>query len=386
MIVDVLPTIIFSFKLGIAGLAIAQSLLSAKRGQKYTYYLTGVLIFLSIHTLGDLLVASGGYRFFPNLVGLQLPLATLIGPAFYFYARSMMTRSNVLSAKSITIASIGPLLGVLALLPFAMGLNAEQKLSLANPLTRDAELYKFALATCLLSTLAFITTTLLYLGATYRLLIKHKAQLMKRFSDIEKKSLDWLRSILLLWGSVWALYTIEYVLGFMGIRWVGSGLVIPMLNLFLLLTFAHLSLNQPPLTENQKYEDSESQPRTATLEDDRMERIATKLHQAMQIERLFCENELTLHRLSSTINVSENHISETLSQHLGVNFFLFINHYRVEEAKRLLATTDQSIIDISLESGFNSRSTFNSAFKKAEGVTPSTYRKLGGEHNISKFN
>lgn len=385
MSVDVLPTIIFSFKLGIAGLAIAQSLLSAKRGQKYTYYLTGVLIFLSIHTLGDLLIVSGGYRFFPNLVGLQLPLATLIGPAFYFYARSMMTRSSVLSAKSIFIASIGPLLGVLALLPFAIGLNAEQKLSLANPLTRDPELYKFALVTCLLSTLAFLTTTLLYFGATYRLLINHKAQLMKRFSDIEKESLDWLRSILFLWGSVWVLYTIEYVLGFLGVRWIGSGFVIPMLNLILLLVFAHLSLNQPVLSENHKSEDSESQPRTATLEEDRMKRISTKLQEAMQSERLFCENELTLHQLSSTINVSENHISETMSQHLGVNFFSFINHYRVEEAKKLLATTAKSIIDISLESGFNSRSTFNSAFKKAEGVTPSAYRKQGGDYKISEI-
>jgi AraC-like DNA-binding protein len=384
MIVDVLPTIIFSFKLGIASLAIAQSILSAKRGQKHTYYLTGVLIFLSIHTLGDLLVASGGYRFFPNLVGLQLPLATLIGPAFYFYARSMMTRSSVLSAKSIAIVSIGPLLSVLALLPFALGLNAEQKLSLANPLTRNAELYEFALVTCLLSTLAFLTTTLLYFGATYRLLIRHKAQLMQRFSDIEKKSLDWLRSILFLWGSVWVLYTVEYVLSFMGVWWIGSGLVIPMLNLILLLVFAHLSLNQPLLSEYHKSQDSESQTRTATLANDRMERIAAKLHQSMQSQRLFCENELTLHQLSCTINVSENHISETMSQHLGLNFFSFINHYRVEEAKKLLATTEQSIIDISLESGFNSRSTFNSAFKKAEGVTPSAYRKQGGDYKISK--
>ena len=384
MIVEVLPTIIFSFKLGIAGLAIVQSILSAKRGQKYTYYLTGVLIFLSIHTLGNLLIVSGGYQYFPNLVGLQLPLATLIGPAFYFYARSMMTRSSVINAKSITLASIGPLLGVVALLPFAVQLNAEQKLALANPLTRDPELYRFALVTCLLITLTFLATTLLYLGATYKLQIKHRAQLMQRFSDIEKKSLDWLRLILLLWGSVWVLYAIEYVLVFLGIRWPGSGLVIPMLNLMLLLAFAHLSLDQPLLPENHKSDDNETQFRAATLDFDRMERIAAKLHHAMQNERLFCENELSLNRLSSTINVSENHISETLSQHLGVNFFSFINHYRVEEAKKLLTTTDQSIIDISLESGFNSRSTFNSAFKNAEGITPSAYRKQGDDLNKSE--
>lgn len=385
MIVKVLSTIIFSFKLGIACLAITQSFLSAKRGQKYTYYLTGVLIFFSIHTLGDLLIASGGYQYFPNLVGLQLPIATFIGPAFYFYARSMMTRSSVLHTKSIALACIGPLLGVIALLPFALGLNPEQKLALANPLTRDPELFKFALLTCLLLTLIFLITTLIYLGATYRLQIKHRLQLMQRFSYIEKESLDWLRSILLLWGSVWILYTIEYILGFMGIRWAGSGLVIPMLNLILLLVFAHLSLNQPLLADNQKSKDNETLSRTATLDIDRMSRIAEKLRHAMQRERLFCENELSLNQLSSAINVSENHISETLSQHLGVNFFSFINQYRVEEAKKLLTNTSQSIIDISLESGFNSRSTFNSAFKKAEGVTPTAYRKQSDNQNISEI-
>ncbi|MBU2879995.1 helix-turn-helix transcriptional regulator [Aliiglaciecola lipolytica] len=384
MIVKVLPTIIFSFQLGIAGLAIAQTLLSARGGQKHTYYLTGVLIFLSIHTFGDLLVVSGGYRYFPNLVGLQFPLATLIGPAFYFYARSMMTRSNVLSTKSMLTASIGPVLGILVLLPFALGLTTEQKLSLADPLTRDAELYKFALLTCLLSTLTFLISTLLYFSATYRLLNNHKVQLMKRFSVIEKKSLDWLRTILLLWGSVWVLYTIEYILNFIGVSWIGSGVVIPMLNLLLLLAFAHLSLNQPLLSETDKSKDSDLQPRAAALDDDRMKRIAVKLHKVMQGERLFCENELSLHRLSEAIGISQNHISETLSQHLQINFFSFINNYRVEEAKRLLTTTTLSIIDISLESGFNSRSTFNSAFKKTEGVTPSAYRMLMNNHNTTK--
>ncbi|WP_395342278.1 helix-turn-helix domain-containing protein [Ningiella sp. W23] len=332
-----------------------------------------------------MLIASGGYRFFPNFVGLQWPLATLIGPAFYFYARSMTTRADALSSKSIALACVGPLLGIFALLPFAIGLNAEQKLALANPLTRDAELYQFALITCLLSTVIFLVTTLLYFGATYRLTIRHTAQLMNRFSDINKKSLSWLQSILILWGSVWILYTIKYVSSFIGVDWAGSAFVIPLLNLLLLLAFANLSLNQPMLSHEHKSEESESLTRTPSLEMSRMERVATKLHHAMQRERLFCENELTLHRLSSAINVSENHISETLSQYLNLNFFKFINQYRVDEAKTLLANTELSIVDISLESGFNSRSTFNAAFKKAEGLTPSQYRKQLTDLNISEI-
>ena len=94
----VLPTIIFSGKLGIAGLAILQSLHRARQGQRHTYFLTGVLALLFIHTLGELLIVSGGYRYVPNLVGLQLPLACLIGPALYFYTRAMISREPARSA------------------------------------------------------------------------------------------------------------------------------------------------------------------------------------------------------------------------------------------------------------------------------------------------
>ncbi|MBD1584777.1 helix-turn-helix transcriptional regulator [Pseudoalteromonas sp. S16_S37] len=273
------------------------------------------------------------------------------------------------------LACLGPILIMLSFMPFALLLSAEQKLALANPATRDPALYQFALLTCLSTTLVFLGTTLLYFRAAYVLQAKHREQLMQRFSDIQRQSLDWLRVILLLWGAVWTLYSIEYFLGFIGFKWFGTGVAIPILELILLVAFAHLSLNQPPLDEEHKTQELKLAPRVAILDTQRMARIADKLRNAMQQQRLYSDNELSLSRLSGAINVSENHISETLSQHLGINFFQLINQYRVEEAKRLLATTERSIIDVSLESGFNSRSTFNTAFKNAVGLTPSAYRK-----------
>ncbi|BBN82235.1 hypothetical protein PA25_22200 [Pseudoalteromonas sp. A25] len=375
MSIAIFPTIIFSAKLGVAGLAISQTIFGHDDLQKYRYFLAAVLVLFSIHALGDLMIVSGGYRYVPNLVGLQLPLTTFIGPAFYFYARSLILRSSAISSKSILLACVGPLLVMLSFMPFALLLSAEQKLALANPATRDPELYRFALLTCLVTTLVFLSTTLLYFRAAYVLQAKHREQLMQRFSDIEKKSLDWLRIILLLWGAAWTLYSIEYFLGFVGFKWFGSGVAIPLLEFALLVAFAQLALNQPVLDEEHKTQETGTVPRVAILDQQRMTRIADKLRNIMQQDRLFSDNELSLSRLSSAINVSENHISETLSQHLGINFFQLINEYRVAEAKHLLATTERSIIDVSLESGFNSRSTFNTAFKNAVGLTPSAYRK-----------
>ncbi len=109
-----------------------------------------------------------------------------------------------------------------------------------------------------------------------------------------------------------------------------------------------------------------------------MRRTADKLTGALNTNKLYADNDLSLRRLSDITGVTKNHISETLSQHLGVNFFDFVNSHRAAEAKRLLTETDLNVLEIGLEVGFNSRSTFNAAFKKHVGSPPSTYREDAG--------
>jgi AraC-like DNA-binding protein len=106
-----------------------------------------------------------------------------------------------------------------------------------------------------------------------------------------------------------------------------------------------------------------------------MQNIANKLNKAMVDEKLFLSNELFLKGLSDHIKETENHISETLSQQLHNNFFNYANGFRIEEAKKALAESSQLIINLAYDVGFNSKSIFNSAFKKAEGCSPSGYRK-----------
>jgi AraC-like DNA-binding protein len=67
-------------------------------------------------------------------------------------------------------------------------------------------------------------------------------------------------------------------------------------------------------------------------------------------------------------------ISRILIEAVGVNFFDFVNRHRATEARRLLVHSDLSVLEIGLEVGFNSRSTFNAAFKKHVGSSPSAYR------------
>jgi AraC-like DNA-binding protein len=74
--------------------------------------------------------------------------------------------------------------------------------------------------------------------------------------------------------------------------------------------------------------------------------------------------------------LSPHHLSEVLNQHAGKNFNHFINAYRVKEVcEKLNSSSSLKVLDIAIQSGFSSKSTFNTIFKKFMGVTPTQYRE-----------
>ena len=92
----------------------------------------------------------------------------------------------------------------------------------------------------------------------------------------------------------------------------------------------------------------------------------------------FLDNELRLSGLAEQLSVSTHHLSQVINEQMGMSFSDFINSYRIKAAKEMLknpAYADQYIINIAYEAGFNNKTSFNKAFKKATGLSPSEYRK-----------
>lgn len=371
--VNVVSTVVYSSMLGITVFALVDAAFKPKHRQ--TIFLIGLLILLLIHILGELYIYTGAYQYLPALAGIQFPIRVLLGPALYFYAYATMSANRTLPKRDYVIAMLGPVLVIFAMAPFALGLSSAEKLALANPLTRDPENYKLALLACSSAMLIFIVFTGAYLIAALKLHQRHRSQLMERFAAIEQRSLDWFKIVLILWGCTWLMYALEFITVFMNLHWFGSGVVLPILEALVLMAFAYLALNQTVLIESDRGSPQASNTRAAALSIEKMELIAGKLNKEMAANKLFMEEDLSLNRLSLAISVSENHISETLSQYLNTNFFHFVNGFRIEEAKQLLQNTGSLVSTITFEVGFNSKSTFNTAFKKSLGITPSSYRK-----------
>jgi AraC-like DNA-binding protein len=208
--------------------------------------------------------------------------------------------------------------------------------------------------------------------------VRHRRRMLGEFANVERKSLDWLRTILLVFAGAWTFFAIKQVL------WV-TGTSIPAFNIALAFTetlaiaaFAYLGVQQPELPSERKTKvrasTADASARRPILTEQRMSRTAAKLVGALEADKLYADSDLSLRKLSDITGVTKNHISETLSQHLGVNFFDFVNSHRADEAKRLLSETELNTLEVAFEVGFNSRSTFNAAFKKHVGAPPSQYR------------
>ena len=91
-----------------------------------------------------------------------------------------------------------------------------------------------------------------------------------------------------------------------------------------------------------------------------------------------------MERFADNVSIRRRELSHILNTVYKVNFFEFINRYRVEEAKRLLVLPelkDETILEIIYKSGFNSPSAFHRFFKRMVGVTPTEFRQRGDTAN-----
>ncbi|MEL7313186.1 MAG: helix-turn-helix domain-containing protein, partial [Pseudomonadota bacterium] len=98
---------------------------------------------------------------------------------------------------------------------------------------------------------------------------------------------------------------------------------------------------------------------------------------------LYRNSDLTLSALAEATGLSGHHVSEVLNQHAGKNFYEFINGYRVEYVQnRLRERQDAKVLDIAMEAGFASKSTFNAVFKQSTGQTPTQFRRTLTPTNV----
>lgn len=118
--------------------------------------------------------------------------------------------------------------------------------------------------------------------------------------------------------------------------------------------------------------------KSSTLSPEKKEQYQKKIITALEKEKVYREENITLSKISDLLSIPLHHLSQVINEKLQKNFNELINSYRIEEAKKKLIESDKkenSILEIAYDVGFNSKTVFNRAFKKYTGMTPSQFRK-----------
>ncbi|MFC2133752.1 helix-turn-helix domain-containing protein [Bacteroidota bacterium] len=248
-----------------------------------------------------------------------------------------------------------------------------------------------------------------YMIITLRLLLNYSKRIKECYSSIEKIDLNWLKVVTLMTFSVWILVLIVhsmrmtgtqlfahhdqiisaattiliYSMGYLGFRQVeifSSTSSISSLPLSVLTNentgtgitdYSKAPISQIDKVNTGKYEKS-------GLSEEKAKQHLSELINLMEREKPFINSSLTLQDLSEKLSVSTHNLSEVINSQLEKSFFDFINQYRVEEVKKALIDPERenyTLLAIALEAGFNSKSSFNSIFKKHTDMTPSEYKK-----------
>lgn len=215
---------------------------------------------------------------------------------------------------------------------------------------------------------------------------KHQSNLMDLTSFTSQRiTLNWLKVLAI---SFYVVYVIVFILG--GLKILGN--YIPFDPYFVVFAFIALfsmvysfyGIKQPVIFGEVLHNERNGEKREAEkysrsgLKDEQAEEYLTILLDYMESEKPYLDGNLTIHDLSLKTGISRHHITQVLNEIYGKNFFTFINEYRTREVIERFSDSrydHYTILAIAFDSGFNSKSTFNSFFKSQTGQTPSKYRE-----------
>ncbi|MBT1685476.1 helix-turn-helix domain-containing protein [Dawidia soli] len=219
-----------------------------------------------------------------------------------------------------------------------------------------------------------------YLYATHTHWLAHQKLMRQELSNTEDVNIAWVRFFLIVFMliNVFFLFSLFAVIQFDMCRgWLQSATAgVFSLSIFALSFKGILQrdiFNTLPLAEKPIVATTGPTP---SLKPDPA--LITRVRTYMQERKPYLDADLTLSTLSKHIGMSRSQLSQVINDGTGDNFYDFVNQYRVEEVKRLMADPDVqnlSLLGLALEAGFKSKSTFNLIFKRFTGQTPTEYRK-----------
>lgn len=317
----------------------------------------------------------------PWFTHAYMPFLYLLAPSFYLYVKHLTIQNQGSTLRTDAKHGFGFVASLILCIPY-YALDHTTKLARLAAPSGSLEHLGFVTWGPTIALILLLPFSLGYLVAIVKLLTHHLNTIKSYFSNIDNRDLSWIR---------WSIIALMVTLVVSGVRiflpphlsemgW--QNIVFLSVELTWLLVVGILSIHQRPIYENaieseraaQCTSDNDTKYQNSPMSPEDVTRLQTKLTLAMQ-ENLYSDPNLTLRKLSDITGIAEIKISQVLNTEMNMGFYDFINSWRIQAACKQMEFADKTILDIAFDVGFNSRSTFNQAFKKHTQTTPSAFRK-----------
>ena len=337
-------------------------------GKKYrattTLLLAGFILSFSLDNLQYYLEDIGLITELDLLQYYFIPYLLLSGPLFLLYALHMIDPQRKLSKRDRWY-----FLPFIACLSICLGYKI---LAITGNLSDEGKesLFEFEY---ILEIIGIVYDGVIAVFLLYRL-----RKILKEKTDVRliRPELSWLYTMLLILFAIeiiWVFVTIAdygYDQQYWHILYLGMSVLIYLIG--------YTGIYKYGIYEERKkirnYSVTMSRPVSG---DRRVSEHVAKLKDLLVNQRRFLDPTISLEQVADQIGVSKSHLSRLINSEMEMGFNDFLNSLRVEEAKSYLEHPDfanYTLLAIGLEAGFNSKTTFNNAFRKITGQTPSEYR------------
>lgn len=319
----------------------------------FQYYLTST----------GLLLSSNFYNY------VWIPGQLTMGPIFYLYGLKLLYPEKPIPKKTI----------FWAFTPFAIGLICVTYIKICFNYVGNE--FKYIIPEIIFE----FTSMFLAMSATAKLFFEtRKIEREARIDGAPKAwpKLQWFRNILLTFFFLTWVWLAVIILMYLRLAPFKTWNVIWVALSIMIYWIGHVGIYKYGLMEERKKIRSHMPDRPSIIDvsDKNKSEHLIEFENLLINKKYFLDPELTLDKLADELNLSKSHLSRLINTELKTSFPDYINQLRIKEAQYYLKHPDFSnytLVAIGLEAGFASKTTFNNAFKKVTGMTPSEYKNSG---------
>lgn len=320
-------------------------------------------MWLSIHEL---------YEYYARVAFLNDGFVLALGPIILLYARTIMYDDYAVTGRSILHFIPFLLITIYLLLISILPASEVQR-----QMVRDVQDFNLPLIVHIIGTL-FYAHPLIYLVLSFKEVQEYRRLVQEEYSSDNKMNVEWLVFTIKSLGILIVLAIAYAIIPYSSSRSITT--IATLIFIGFIFHFANQvimkGLMRPYLfhgisgSNETKYKDS-------NLTDEERIRLTTLLSDKMKADKPYLDADLTIKELANTMGIPAKTLSQVINQSHNKSFFDFINHHRVGEAMMIIGTSNDdkmTIQEVMYRSGFNSKSSFNTFFKKITGLTPSEYK------------